>query len=619
MAEKKAYAYRDKPEILDRLFGTIGLALIVFMMASLAFFILGRFFLSSKWTVAHWLLFWEVLATVLISRMFLIDDLKKVAGRYSFVFGMVIWVPFALIGGAILGIVTVLMIFVGWFTYKITWDVTDLGEREEDEDGLLASVGLKKELNPGNKKVSESWGDTREESTEFNYEAEEVLAELKDQKPKKAKGGKGRGIWVLYFLFGSIPVFGFGGSTQNSDDPNLGKYFLLCLCIYLASCISLLMTTSFLTIRSDLRRRNLSMPMFTAGFWLLSGLFLLISCFVFASLLPRPQGFLDPIAFVLSKGQDKDQDASNYAKSSEKSGKGEGNLGEKEGDKGSPKDGNQKAGKSAEDKESKGASKDSGKGGSDSGKGGSDSGKGGSDSGGKGGGSSKEGSQKSDQAKNNESKSDIRKNDGNQKSSATPNQGPPSSPPPSFNIPGLDKMMAALEVILKVVFAVGTFLFVLYVVVYKLSYSFGWADDLLDWFRNLFDWMDRSKKKKKQEDVANATIADETLPFEEFDNPFDRKDWQKSSLRELTGYTWKALLAWCKSQNIRIPKGCTPSELEELISNEMPRIEPAYYAFQQVLLNVQYSNNNNDPKGIATTQNLWRHMNGESNTAVVKD
>jgi hypothetical protein len=604
MAEKKAYAYRDKPEVLDQLVSTIGLVLIVFLMVSLSFFILARFSLSSKWTVAHWLLFWEVLATVLVSRMFLIDDLKKVAGRYSFVFGMVIWVPFALLGEVeILGIVTALMIFIGWFTYKITWDVTDLGEREEDEDGLLASVGLKKELNPGNKKVSESWGDTREESTEFNHEAEEVLAELAKEKPKKVKGGKGRGVWVLYFLFGSIPVFGLGGSTQNSTDPNLGKYFLICLCIYLASCISLLMSTSFLTIRSDLRRRNLSMPLFTAGAWLFSGLFLLISCFVFASLLPRPQGFLDPIALVLSKGQDKDQDASNYAKSSEKSGKGEGKQGEKEGDKGSPKDGNQKAGKPAEDKENKGASKESGKGGGDSGEKGS----------------SKEGSQKSDQAKNNESKSDSRKNDGNQKSNSTPNQETPPSPPPSFNIPGLDKMMAALEVILKVVFTVGTFLFVLYVVVYKLSYSFGWADDLLDWFRNLFDWMDRSKKKKKQEDVADASIADETLPFEEFDNPFDRKDWQKASLRELTGYTWKALLAWCKSQNINIPRGCTPSELEEIISNEMPRIEPTYYAFQQVLLNVQYSNNNDDPKGVATTQKLWRHMNGESDSALVKD
>ena len=603
MAEKKAYAYRDKLDVLDQLVGTIGLVLIVFLMVSLTFFLLARFFLSSEWTSSHWVLFWEVLATVLVSRMFLIDDLKKVVGGYSFVLGMVIWVPFVFMGGEILGIVTALMIFVGWFTYKITWDVTDLGEREEDEDGLLASVGLKKELNPGNKKVSESWGDTREESTEFNYEAEEVLAELAKEKPKKVKGGKGRGVWVLYFLFGSIPVFGLGGSTQNSTDPNLGKYFLVCLCIYLASCISLLMSTSFLTIRSDLRRRNLSMPLFTAGAWLFSGLFLLISCFVFASLLPRPQGFLDPIALVLSKGQDKDQDASNYAKSSEKSGKGEGKQGEKEGDKGSPKDGNQKAGKPAEDKENKGASKESGKGGGDSGEKGS----------------SKEGSQKSDQAKNNESKSDSRKNDGNQKSNSTPNQETPPSPPPSFNIPGLDKMMAALEVILKVVFTVGTFLFVLYVVVYKLSYSFGWADDLLDWFRNLFDWMDRSKKKKKQEDVADASIADETLPFEEFDNPFDRKDWQKASLRELTGYTWKALLAWCKSQNINIPRGCTPSELEEIISNEMPRIEPAYYAFQQVLLNVQYSNNNDDPKGVATTQKLWRHMNGESDSALVKD
>jgi hypothetical protein len=594
MAEKKAYAYRDKPEVLDRLFGMIGLVLICTLMVSLTFFILARISLSSKWTSTHWLLFWEVFGTVLVSRMFLIDDLKKVVGGYSFVLGMLIWVPFAFMGGEILGIVTVLMIFIGWFTYKITWDVTDLGEREEDEDGLLASVGLKKELNPGNKKASESWGDTREESTEFNYEAEEVLAKLTEEKPKKIKGGKGRGIWVLYFLFGSIPVFGFGGSTQNSTDANLGKYFLLCLCIYLASCIALLMTTSFLTIRADLRRRNLSMPLFTAGFWLFSGLFLMVSCFVFASILPRPQGFLDPIALVFSKNRD--GDASNYAKSSENAGEGEGNPGEKEGEKGASKDGNQKSNRLPEDKESKGASKESGKGGGDSGEKGSP----------------KDGNQKSNQAGNKDAKggSADKKGDVNQESKSSPNQPAPSAQSPSFNIPGLDKIMAALDVIIKVVFAVGTFLFVLYVVVYKLSFSFGWADGLLDWLRNLFAWVDGSKTKKKQDEIATAPVVDESIPFGEFDNPFDRKDWQKSTLRDLTGYTWKALLAWCKAQDISIPNGCTPSELEDIISNELPRIEPAYFAFKQVLLNVQYSNNNNDPKGVATTQNLWRQMDG---------
>ena len=84
MAEKKAYAYRDKPEILDRLFGTIGLALIVFLMVSLTFFILARFSLSSKWDSSHWLLFWEVLATVLVSRMFLIANFCKGAAHFSF-------------------------------------------------------------------------------------------------------------------------------------------------------------------------------------------------------------------------------------------------------------------------------------------------------------------------------------------------------------------------------------------------------------------------------------------------------------------------------------------------------------------------------------------------------
>ncbi|NBR04848.1 MAG: hypothetical protein EBT92_03670 [Planctomycetes bacterium] len=595
MAEKKAYAYRDKPEVLDRLFATVGLALICILMVSLAFFILARFYLSSKLTSVHWLIFWEVFGTVLVSRMFLIDDLKRVVGRYSFVLGMLIWVPFAFMGGEILGFATVLMIFIGWFTYKITWDVTDLGEREEDEDGLLASVGLKKELNPGNKKVSESWGDTREESTEFNYEAEEVLAELRKKKPKKVKGGKGRGVWVLYFLFGSIPIFGLGGSTKNSSDPNLGKYFLICLCIYLSSCIALLLTTSFLTIRADLRRRNLTMPLFTAVFWLFSGLFLLLSSFIFASLMPRPEGFLDPIALVFSKEQT--NDGGNFAKSSEKTRRGEGNQVDKGGDKNFTKDENQKAGKFAKDKESNGASKKAGKDGSDFGEKGS----------------FKEGFQKSNQDRNNESESDTRQNDGNQRSDYNPNQEIHSSPTPSFNVPGLDKMMAAVEVILKVIFAVGTFLFVLYVVVYKLSFSFGWADDLLDWFRNLFDLLDRSIKKKKQEDIADTSNVDETLPFNCFDNPFDRKDWQKSSLRELTGYTWKALLSWCKSQNILIPKGCTPSELEDIISNELPRIEPAYFAFKQVLLSAQYSNNNN-PKGVVVTQKLWSQMCGETTT-----
>lgn len=93
-------------------------------------------------------------------------------------------------------------------------DVTDLDERDQDGDGLLSTAGLKKDLNPGNKKFSDSWGDKREESSEYNFEAEEVLSKIKEEAPMKPKGGKGRGVWVLYFLFGSIPIFGLAGQPM---------------------------------------------------------------------------------------------------------------------------------------------------------------------------------------------------------------------------------------------------------------------------------------------------------------------------------------------------------------------------------------------------------------------
>ncbi|MFZ9823759.1 MAG: hypothetical protein ACO3E9_08080, partial [Gemmataceae bacterium] len=95
MVEKGFYKHRDRPEALDFLIGAIGLCFIVCMMVSFSFFLLARASLSSNWTSAHWLVFWEILGTVLVCRMFLTEGLQRVAGRYAFVFGMVSWIPFA--------------------------------------------------------------------------------------------------------------------------------------------------------------------------------------------------------------------------------------------------------------------------------------------------------------------------------------------------------------------------------------------------------------------------------------------------------------------------------------------------------------------------------------------
>jgi hypothetical protein len=57
-----------------------------------------------------------------------------------------------------------------------------------------------------------------------------------------------------------------------------------------------------------------------------------------------------------------------------------------------------------------------------------------------------------------------------------------------------------------------------------------------------------------------------------------------------------------------VPEGCTPGELQTIISDGEPRLEPAYYAFSQVLLQVQYGSKTEIPKGVDAVQKIWNMM-----------
>ena len=576
MVEKGVYKHRDVPEALDYLVGTIGLCFIVCMMVAFSFFVLARASLSSEWTSHHWLVFWEIFGTVLVCKMFLTDALYRVAGRYAFMFGMVTWIPFAgvaVINGEmkLASLATIFMAVVGWLTYKITWDVTDLGERLTDEDGYLASIGIKRELNPGSQSVSDSWGDTREIAGDYNFEAEEVLSDLanqKNSKPKKPTGSKGRGVWVLYFLLASVPIFGLAGGTSGSSDPKLPGYYALCLIAYLGSCVGLLMATCFLTVRKDLRRRHLGMPLFTSMFWMISGGLVLGLCFLVAFLLPRPQGITDPVSWVASRNyQNK---ASEYAQNSKDAGKGQGTAGDKKGENGSVKQG---SGKESESQKFKG---EKGKGSSAEGKNASQKNK------------TASGNSKTDQSKS--------------VTEVEPNTSPP------VNIPGFEKIMRFVELFIKIVVGIGTFLFVVYVFIFKMSFHLDWAYDLLAWLRELFNLDKKERKAKEKVDAQQLDQEPESASFFDYSNPFQQEGWQKISLKQLTGYTWKALLAWCHQRNLSVPEGCTPGELQTIISDEEPKLEPAYYAFSQVLLQVQYGSKSEIPKGVDAVQKIWHLM-----------
>src|SRR5690606_12618467 len=68
------------------------------------------------------------------------------------------------------------------------------------------------------------------------------------------------GMWVVYFSFAALPVFGFGQWLIPEANADLRSSSFRLLYVYLGSALGLLLTTSFLGLRRYLRQRNVEMP-----------------------------------------------------------------------------------------------------------------------------------------------------------------------------------------------------------------------------------------------------------------------------------------------------------------------------------------------------------------------
>src|SRR5262249_27704035 len=96
------------------------------------------------------------------------------------------------------------------------------------------------------------------------------------------------GVWVVYFSLAALPIFGIGQAFIPGTNVGSRQYAFVLLCVYVASAMGLLLTTSFLGLRRYLRQRRLEMPLTMAGTWLVTGAVLIAGLLVFTALLPRP-------------------------------------------------------------------------------------------------------------------------------------------------------------------------------------------------------------------------------------------------------------------------------------------------------------------------------------------
>ena len=254
--------------LADYLVISISPVLIMLLVGSLSFFLIEVFFRGPAIGSVRWVMFWFVMAIVLVSRIG-IEQGTGPAVVYGLALAVATWLylirihPAFILGMILLGV-------VWWCAHKLTWDCTLI---DEDEDasggGLLQTVGDRKNFMPPGKKVAK----IRDPQT--------------GHKPPPAKPHP-PGLWVVYFSLAALPLFGIGQMLLPGGDiagRHIGFTFLF---VYVAAALGLLLTTSFLGLRRYLRQRYLQMPAMIAFGWIRFGAGVAAFVLVGALLLPRP-------------------------------------------------------------------------------------------------------------------------------------------------------------------------------------------------------------------------------------------------------------------------------------------------------------------------------------------
>jgi hypothetical protein len=293
---------KPRKTLADHLVIYISPVLIMMLVGSLSFFLIKVFFRGEAAGSVRWVIFWFVLAVVLVARIG-IEQGKTQATVYGALLAMATWFYLIRIHPAfILG--ALLLAIVWWCAHKLTWDCTLI---DEDEDasggGLLETSGEQnKKILPPPKKAP--WGERRKEKTSPHSP----------------------GMSVVYFSLAALPIFGIGQMLIQRGDAVARRAAFIYLFLYVAAALGLLLTTSFLGLRRYLRQRYLEMPGTIALGWMRVGVGTGALVLAGALLLPRPGA---NAAWVNLRYHIDHQlrAASNYAMKFSPHGKGEGRPG----------------------------------------------------------------------------------------------------------------------------------------------------------------------------------------------------------------------------------------------------------------------------------------------------
>jgi len=247
--------------------------LIMLLVGSLCFFLIQVFYRGEAAGSVRWILFWFVMAVVLVSRIG-IEQGTAHAAAYGLALAIATWLylmtvhPAALLGAILLGI-------IWWSAHKLTWDCTLIDDAEDASgSGLLQTAGEKQTF-----KRDAVAAIGKKIIARFNFW---------DDRKRRDPVPHPPGLWVVYFSLVALPLFGIGQMLLPAGDTASRRAGFAHLFVYMAAVVGLLVTTSFLGLRRYLRQRYLPMPGVIAFGWLKFGAGVACVVLIAALLLPRP-------------------------------------------------------------------------------------------------------------------------------------------------------------------------------------------------------------------------------------------------------------------------------------------------------------------------------------------
>jgi len=281
----------EKPAktLADYLVIAVSPALIMVLVHSVCFFLVDVFYRGEAAGGVRWVLFWFVLAVVLIARIGIEQGTGHALG-YGLLLAGATWVylstvqPNVIFGAILLGVV--------WFTaHKITCNCTLVDdEADASGQGLLQSLRSLSRLGRSAGVPPAGSGGVSPPETVPGQATRRIRGRPAAATGKTAAPSRPQipGLWLLYYSLAALPIFGLGQTLLPAGDLAARHRGFLHLFFYLAAALGLLSTTSFLGLRRYLRQRYLVMPGNVALGWIQFGVAGAALVLGLSLLLPRP-------------------------------------------------------------------------------------------------------------------------------------------------------------------------------------------------------------------------------------------------------------------------------------------------------------------------------------------